>query len=137
MLEHILEGDSFCLRISLNIFESDIKYPENTTMTAFVSCNGFSAKAEMDIDIKEFAEFSKNLMGIYNTLEGEATIKEPYGYEKYISFTADKTGHIIVKGYLCDGFRNNELRFESVLDQTYLKAFADELMLTYSKYDRQ
>jgi hypothetical protein len=88
----------------------------------------------MDIDIKKFAEFSNKLMTVYRDLEGEAEIKEPYGYERFITFSADRTGHIVVKGYLCDASRSNELRFETVFDQTYLKAFTEELALTYSKY---
>ena len=103
-------------------------------MTVFVTCNEFSAKADMDINIKDFAKFSMELMAIYNSLKGEATIKEPYGYEKFISFVAGRTGHIVVKGYLCDDSRSNELRFETVFDQTYLKIFAGELASAYSKF---
>ena len=105
MLEHILESDNFNLRLSLNVFESDIDYPINTNMTVLVTCNEFSAKTDMDINIKDFANFSMELMAIYNSLKGAATIKEPYGYEKFISFIADRTGHIVVKGYLCDDAR--------------------------------
>ena len=136
MQEHILESDNFCLCFSLNVFESDIDYPINSSMTVFVTCNEFSAKADMDIDIKDFAEFSVELMGIYNSLKGEASIKEPYGYEKYITFVADRTGHIVVKGFLCDDSRSNELRFETVFDQTYLKDFALGLSSAYSKYTK-
>ncbi len=132
MPEYILESDSFSLRLSLSAFESDMEYPINSNMTVFVTCNEFSAKADMDIDIKDFAAFSMELMNIYKSLEGEASIKEPYGYERYITFVADRTGHIVVKGYLCDDCRNNELRFETVFDQTYLKSFAYELATTYS-----
>lgn len=136
MHEHILESDNFCLRLSLNVFESDIEYPVNTNMTVVVKCSGFSANSDMDIDIKKFAEFSNKLMTVYRDVEGEAEIKEPYGYEKYITFTADRTGHIVVKGYLCDDSRSNELRFETVFDQTYLKDFTEELAMTYSRYTK-
>ena len=97
MPEHVLESDNFSLRLSLNVFESDIEYPINTNMTVFVTCNEFSAKADMDINIKDFAKFSMELMAIYNSLKGESTIKEPYGYEKFISFVAGRTGHIVVE----------------------------------------
>ena len=137
MPEHILESDNFNLRLSLNVFESDIEYPINTNMTVLVTCNEFSAKTDMDINIKDFANFSMELMAIYNSLKGEATIKEPYGYEKFISFIADRTGHIVVKGYLCDDARSNELRFETVFDQTYLRGFVGELASAYSNYTEQ
>ena len=134
MREHILESGNFRLCLSLNVFESDIGFPINTHMAVSVTCSGFSAESDMDIDIRDFAGFSMKLMAVYKTLKGEAAIREPYGHEKYIAFTADRTGHIAVKGYLCDDSRSNELRFETVFDQTYLKAFAEEIALTYSGY---
>ena len=132
MPEFVLESSGFYLRLRPILFESDIERPINTTMTVFVTCNDFSAKADMDIDFKDFADFSMKLTAVYNTLQGEATIKEPYGYEKYLTFSADRTGHIVVQGYLCDDSRSNELRFETVFDQTYLKAFAEELRSYFS-----
>ena len=137
MPEHILESANFSLRFSLNVFESDIEGPINTNMMVFVTSNEFSANTDMEIDIKDFAKFSMELMAIYNSLKGEATIKEPYGYEKFISFVAGRTGHIVVKGYLCDDARSNELRFETIIDQTYLRGFVEELASAYSKYTEQ
>ena len=90
MSEHILESNGFCLRLVLNVFESDIEYPINTNMTVSVKNNEFSAKTDMDIDIKAFADFTDQLKKVYDTLSGEAMIKEPYGYQRYVSFQADK-----------------------------------------------
>ena len=131
MSEHILESNGFCLRLVLNVFESDIEYPINTNMTVSVKNNEFSAKTDMDIDIKAFADFTDQLKKVYDTLSGEAMIKEPYGYQRYISFRADKTGHVIVKGYICDDMKNNELYFENSFDQTFLKSFSNELCSMY------
>ena len=96
MPEHILTSNHFCLRLSIIVFESDVEYPINANMTVFVTCNEFSARADMDIDVKDFAKFSMELMDIYRSLTGEASIKEPYGYERYITFVADRTGHIVM-----------------------------------------
>lgn len=134
MSEHILKTENFRLSINLNIFESDIKCPSNTIMTVSVTTGGFSAKADMDIDIKEFAAFANELSAVYDSLNGTATIKEPYGHQKFITFSADKTGYITVKGFLCDDLKNNELRFENSFDQTYLKPFSRQLCSAYSKY---
>ena len=134
MSEHILKTENFRLSINLNIFESDIKCPSNTIMTVSVTTGGFSAKADMDIDIKEFAAFANKLSAVYDSLNGTATIKEPYGHQKFITFSADKTGYITVKGFLCDDLKNNELRFENSFDQTYLKPFSRQLCSAYSKY---
>lgn len=137
MSEHILESNGFCLRLVLNVFESDIEYPINTNMTVSVKNNEFSAKTDMDIDIKAFADFTDQLKKVYDTLSGEAMIKEPYGYQRYISFQADKTGHVIVKGYICDDMKNNVLCFENSFDQTFLKSFSNELCSMYLKYKQE
>ncbi len=135
MTEHVLESNGFCLRLVLNVFESDIELPINTNMTVSVTNIEFSAKADMDIDIKAFADFTDKLKKVYDTLSGEAMIKEPYGNQRYISFQAEKTGHIIVNGYLCDDMKNNELHFENSFDQTFLKTFSNELSSKYSDTD--
>lgn len=134
MSEHLLKTENFRLSISLIFFENDINSSSNTIMTVSVTNDGFSAKADMDIDIKEFAEFANELSVIYESLSGTATIKEPYGHQKFITFSADKTGYIKVKGFLCDDLKNNELRFENSFDQTYLKPFSRQLCSAYSKY---
>ena len=134
MSEHILNTENFRLLISLKIFEDDINSSSNTIMTVSVTSDGFFAKADMDIDIKEFAAFANKLSAVYEFLSGTATIKEPYGHQKFITFSADKTGYITVKGFLCDDLKNNELRFENNFDQTYLKPFSQQLCSAYSKY---
>ncbi|MBR6922499.1 MAG: hypothetical protein IKH51_09915 [Clostridia bacterium] len=134
MSEHILNTENFRLLISLKIFEDDINSSSNTIMTVSVTSDGFFAKADMDIDIKEFAAFANKLSAVYESLIGTATIKEPYGHQKFITFSADKTGYITVKGFLCDNLKNNELRFENNFDQTYLKPFSQQLCSAYSKY---
>ena len=134
MSEHILNTENFRLLISLKIFEDDINSSSNTIMTVSVTSDGFFAKADMDIDIKEFAAFANKLSAVYESLSGTATIKEPYGHQKFITFSADKTGCITVKGFLCDDLKNNELRFENNFDQTYLKPFSQQLCSAYSKY---
>ena len=106
-------------------------------MTVSVTNNEFSAKTDMDIDIKAFADFTDKLKKVFDTLSGEAMFKEPYGYQRYISFQAEKTGHIIVKGYLCDDMKINELHFENSFDQTFLKAFSNELSSMYLQYGRE
>jgi hypothetical protein len=134
MSEHLLKTENFRLSISLKIFEDDINSSSNTIMTVSVTSDGFSATTNMDIDIKEFCKFAKELKKVYDSLNGSATIKEPYGHQKFITFSADKAGYITVKGFLCDDLKNNELRFENSFDQTYLKPFSRQLCSAYSKY---
>ncbi len=137
MLNHTLHAGEFKLMLSLRIFESDIQYSPNTILAVSVVNDKFSSFSEMDIDIKQFAAFSIHLKSLYNNLEGTAKIEEPYGFHKYISFSSDNKGQIIVKGYLCDvcdDLIEYKVNFSSVFNQTYLKQFADELYASYSKY---
>lgn len=128
MSTYILDSGGFKLVISLKTFEEDLQYPVNTIMSISVISGDFSASTNMDIDIKQFAVFVMDLKKLYVELDGIAKIEEMYGYHKYISFTASKTGHIVVKGYLCDDLKNNEFSFENSFDQTFLKPFVDDLV---------
>lgn len=137
MSEHHIESDRFCLRFSLHIEEADTSFPINTLLTVYVKSNDFSAKADIDIDIKAFADFAIQLKTVYDTLSGEASIREPYGCQRYIKFEADKSGYISVSGLLCDDHEANELRFYNSFDQTHLKLFAEGLVREYSKYKKK
>lgn len=131
MSTHILDAGSFKLVIGLKTFEKDVQYPSNAIMSISVISGDFSASTDMDIDIKQFVLFVMNLKNVYEELDGIAKIEEPYGYHKYISFVASETGHIVVKGYLCDDMKNNEFFFENGFDQTFLKSFVNELVCSY------
>ena len=127
-----LRTDSFYISLSLNVFESDIQYSSNTIMDVEVESDGFSGKASMDIDVKAFVIFASKLNEIYETLDGEARIEEPYGEKMYISFHGNGRGHINVSGRLCN--MRQSLNFENEFDQTYLQFFACELIQAYTKY---
>ena len=127
-----LRTDRFYISLSLRVFESDIQYPSNTIMDVEVESDGFSGKASMDIDVKELAIFAIKLCEIFERLDGEARIEEPYGEKMYISFHGDRRGHINVSGKLCN--MRQSLNFENEFDQTYLQVFARELKQAYTKY---
>jgi len=125
-MEYSLHSENFCLQIRLKVFEEDLRLPTNTSMEVSVRSDGFSAKAAMDIDIRELAKFAADLSRIYETLSGEARIEEPYGTHMYLSFAGDGRGHIAVKGYLERGSRVGHLQsleFENGIDQTCLREF--------------
>ncbi|MBQ9483566.1 MAG: hypothetical protein IJU82_05175 [Ruminiclostridium sp.] len=143
MATHILEADEFRLELLATIFDDDI---DNTPVNAFldikVKNDTFCGSASMEIDIKELAEFSLALKKVYDTLGGSASFKEPYGNNGELSFTADKKGHITVKGFIQtqtfgDVFRKNELQFETGFDQTYMKPFVDGIVNDYSEYTKR
>ena len=128
---HTLKSDGFEMTLWVKVYETDVCYPVNATVTVSVRSDGFSASVDFDVDIKLFAVFARDLKGIYDTLSGSAKVEEAYG-QRYVSFSAEKNGHIGVKGYLCDDM--NKFSFENSIDQTCLKSFADELDRLYSGY---
>ena len=127
-----LRTDSFYISLSLRVFESDIQYPSNTIMDIEVESCGFSGKASMDIDVKQFGEFAVKLHDIYERLIGETQITETYGEKMYISFAGDGNGHIHINGMLCN--MGQRLYFENEFDQTYMQDFSAELKEAYAKY---
>lgn len=131
-MSFLLKTDSFSLLLNLRVFESDIRYPLNTIMEVEVESNGFAGNVNMDIDVKEFAKFAVDLSKLYDCLSGEAQIAEPYGEQMYLAFQGDGSGHIRVKGMLCN--MGQLLKFENVFDQTYLQRFSYDLKEAYAKY---
>ena len=125
----LLESESFRLSMDFQVFESDIVYPSNTTLTVSVFSESFSAASSLDIDAKNIPAFYIGMKIIYDSLEGEAVIAEAYGKQN-VTFTCDRYGHIFISGLLCSGGMNGffqELKFENALDQTFLPPFLKEL----------
>ena len=141
MIDHILDAAEyrFSLSLTVNVFEKDVENncPINATVTAFVKCNGFSATADMDVGVEDLARFAKDLLVIYGTLNGEATLKDFFGPERFITFKGEGNGFINVNGYLCDDMKTGELYFQNRFDQTYLKDFANGFADTYLKYKKE
>ena len=85
----------------------------------------------MDIDIKDLARLGRDLCRIYDTLQGNARLEEPYGQHLYLSFVVYNSGHISIKGCLHKGNRiglEQVLEFENDVDQTSLRSFYLELL---------
>jgi len=132
-----IESPDFTLRLQFKVFESDISYPVNTELTVFVESDGFAAHTQMDTDIKQIRSFVKDLSALYSNLQGAAKIQESYGYQQYISFSGDRTGHISIRGEL-HSMRHveyrNTLQFENDVDQTYLPPFINALSAFCAQY---
>ena len=133
----LLESESFSLSLDFLVFESDVSYPSNTILTVSVSSAGFSASTTMDIDIKDMPTFCNDLQKVYDSLNGEAKIQEPYGNRQYILFSGDKKGHILVSGMLNSNGANGfwqELKFENCIDQTFLPQFLRKMTAFSNQY---
>ena len=134
---HILETENFTVCIEPQIFEADKALSTNTLLRIKVESDGFAADTTMDVDIKDLAKFGKDLHNIYESLQGEARLEEPYGQHMYLSFVGNGRGHIAIKGNLHKGSRigsEQELSFGNDIDQTCLKQFCDDLIRAYDKY---
>jgi len=130
-----LQSEGFRLSLDFHVFEADIAYPSNTTLSISVFSAGFSASASMDVDIKAVSEFCDELERLYATLKGEAKIYEPYGKQN-ICFSGDGYGHIFISGELHSNGENGfwqKLEFENSVDQTYIPDFLKEI----TRYVRQ
>ena len=136
-MKHIIETENFFVCIEPEIFEADINLSTNTILKIDVKSNGFTASTTMDIDIKDLAKLGKDLCQIYETLQGNARLEEPYGQHMYMSFVGNNRGHIAIKGYLHKGNRTGSeqvLEFQNDVDQTCLRQFYLELLSNYEKY---
>lgn len=132
-----IETDEFMLRLKPIVHREDLREVVNTSLMIDVSSYDFSAKTLLDIDVRDLAEFAMQLSGLYERLSGSVRLTVPYVDECYIEFSADKVGHIRVSGFLDNGNRfgfTQRLQFQSEIDQTILKKFANDLYADFGKY---
>lgn len=136
MKQYCLMGESFCLTLELQVFGSDIRCPSNTLMTVTVESNGFRGNCVFDIDVKEFGRFARELERIYQTLRGKTEIREPFGYQQFLSFEGNGRGQIFIEGDMRSDLHamSHRLTFENVVDQTCLRDFAAELKADFERY---
>lgn len=136
-MQYSIRSSDFDICFQLKVFESDITYSSNTILSVCVRSGDFCGKTDMDIDIKVFAAFVDALSDLYTTLNGTAIIREPYGYQQFIEFNADRSGHIGISGEVCSNSRNGcfqKLAFENTIDRTYLPDFIKNVSLFCNKY---
>ncbi len=100
--------------------------PYNTVFLIKAVSGGFYGVAPRECDIAEFRRFAVDINDLYLFKRSEVTFQE-IGYGSKITFTADKTGHITVKGELYGEAMLHHLTFSFEADQTSLKPFAEAL----------
>lgn len=131
-----LKAEEFELSLQFAVYESDLHLPVNTVLSVCVSSSGFSACSTMDIDIKGFADFCRDLSALYASLTGAAKITD-YDGEQFIFFSADSLGNVHVSGTLKSNGESGfwqELKFENRIDQTYLSEFVKSLTAFCDKF---
>lgn len=129
---HKLNAEAFQLNLKVKILPEDMAYPVNMILCVSVSSNEFSALTTMEISIKAFTAFARELYALYETLSGTARLQEPYGFHNFIEFQAGTKGHIQVAGVLHSGGPQQQvLSFQNEFDQTDLSCFATDLFSEY------
>ena len=130
--------ENFRLEWNPEVNEEDISYPVNINLHVTLASSGFSVRdAVMETDVKALAAFACALNELYETLTGTAELREPYGAQDFLQFSADSGGHIKVKGKISGSDLNvhtQTLGFENELDQTSLRNFAKKLFADYKSY---
>ncbi len=132
-MEHRLQTPELVLSLTPEIFPADFAGAPNMTLHVQVVCDGFAGHGEMDLAAGDLAAFSDALSALYETLSGQAVLKEPYG-DMHLTFTSAPRGHILVSGLLLQMGRAGEqsLVFATDLEQSDLHTFCEELRAAYS-----
>lgn len=119
----VLNAKDFKLEMSAKIYKKDPKI-NNTLLHINVHSSDFSGAMDMEVGINDLKTFINDIHMMNTKLKGLAKIKEPYG-ESFIIMEVDKTGHIIVSGYM--NTLNHRLYFTNEFEPLYLDQF-DKLL---------
>ncbi|MDO5332015.1 MAG: hypothetical protein Q4E99_04975 [Bacillota bacterium] len=119
----LLDAVNFKLNLKATIYR---KHPvdNNVVLQVAVCSDGFAGIADMDVSEDNLKLFVKQIHTMNKNAKGSAELKETYG-KNYISMEMDKTGHVIVRGYLRTN--SNELSFSNKFEIQYLDMFDKEL----------
>ena len=61
MKKNILKTNDFTLEFELKVFDKDVNIPTNSILNIKINSDNFGAITTMDIDIKMFQKFAKEL----------------------------------------------------------------------------
>ena len=69
MKNYILKTNDFTLEFELKVFDKDVNIPTNSILNIKINSDNFGAITTMDIDIKMFQKFAKELFDVYRSEE--------------------------------------------------------------------
>ncbi len=127
-MEYHLQTPELLLSLTPEIFPSDLPDALDLTLHVRVACNGFSGYGEMDLTTGDLVAFSASLSALYETLSGQAVLKEPYG-DMHLTFTSTPRGHIHLSGIISQMGQAGEqsIVFATDLEQSDLHTFCNTL----------
>ena len=99
-----------------------------------IKSENFHVKSSFWISTAEIYDFTQELKLCYNTLNGSANLISYEGNLKLVG-EFDGIGHVNFKGYFSEQNEwANELNFEFMSDQTFIRSTLDELEQIVLKY---
>lgn len=99
--------------------------PYNSIVLIKVESDGFCGNTETIISAANLRLLLKKLTEMYNSLEGEITLKN-LDYGSNLKIKCDKLGKFHFEGSLIN-FSFQQLQFNNIADQTYLNDFIKNL----------
>lgn len=121
-----LDAGNFKLSMGAKVFFNDPPV-NNTLLFVSIYSDGFSGNMTMDVGSSDVESFTKQLTAMNDVVKGSAKIKETYG-DGYIEMEMDRTGHVIVRGFVYDSFQ--KLSFDNRFELSYLDSFVKALANT-------
>ncbi len=125
-----IESESFALEL-IPVVEGD-----EVSVTVKVRSDKFSAECTIDAFAGQIMIFAKDMLALYESLEGSARLEQDWSPNNYIQFSAQQHGHILVEGRLKSEARSGnvqEFSFKHVIDQSYIEGVAKELYADFGK----
>lgn len=115
----MIDTKDFKLAFNAQIYKND-PVVNNVILHVVVNSDGFAGSMDMDVGVINLKDFINQIHSMNKKIKGSATLKETYG-ESFINMEVDKTGHIVVRGYL--NTFSNKLHFENKFELSDLDLF--------------
>ncbi len=126
----ILKSGDFSLQLTVSGEPSSYSDDSELILTVEVRSTGFSGWTVMALPLSDFQKFVGDLSHLYEYLSGTAHLCEYYDDTNFLTFAADRHGHITVEGELVRENENGQsqhLCFENSADQSFWNDFCTQL----------
>ncbi|MCH5210985.1 MAG: hypothetical protein J1F01_08500 [Oscillospiraceae bacterium] len=119
--------DNFIIR-NIKIYSDDIDNGNrfNTEFEVDVFSYDYSGKSLFIVDWHELCSFATSLYEMNNNLKGTVCIKD-LSLGSNVTFSINKFGRINITGTIFSNHKEQSLKFNLNLDQTYMKRFSHDL----------
>ena len=135
-MEYVLQGVNCALKISnIKFFESEINLNTNALCRVDVTSGDFCGATQFNMDISQLGKFSVQIKNMYQSLYGNALLKETYG-SSFVQVVATSGGHFEVSGSINLPHPHHLLEFRFDIDQTMIRDFSNKLFNDYAHFTK-